>query len=95
MRPLRHCRSKKSRDLKDCCRKYKPVPLKTVQCSDCTKSNQKIGWSYLAVEQGDNVVVVQLGQLLQDLDLLAQQVLALGQVLLRDRLDGHHIAWCL
>ena len=54
-----------------------------------------IGWSYLAVKQGDNVVVVQLGQLLQDLDLLAQQVLALGQVLLRDRLDGHHIAWCL
>ena len=48
--------------------------------------------AYLAVEEGDDVVVVQLGELLEDLDLLAKQVLALRQVLLRDRLDRHHVA---
>ena len=48
--------------------------------------------AYLAVEEGDDVVVVQLGELLEDLDLLAKQVLALSQVLLRDRLDRHHVA---
>ena len=48
--------------------------------------------AYLAVEECDDVVVVQLGELLEDLDLLAKQVLALRQVLLRDRLDRHHVA---
>ena len=36
--------------------------------------------------------MVQLGELLEDLDLLAKQVLALRQVLLCDRLDRHHVA---
>lgn len=35
--------------------------------------------------------MVQLSQLFQDFDLLAEQVLALGQVLLCDGLDGHDI----
>ena len=48
--------------------------------------------AYLAVEECDDVVVVQLGELLEDLDLLAKQVLALRQVLLCDRLDRHHVA---
>jgi len=48
--------------------------------------------SFLAVEECDDVVVVQLGELLEDLDLLAKQVLAFRQVLLRDRLDRHHVA---
>ena len=39
--------------------------------------------------------MVQLSQLLQDLDLLPEQVLTLGQVLLCDRLDRNHVAWCL
>ena len=36
--------------------------------------------------------MVQLSQLFQDFDLLAEQVLALGQVLLCDGLDGDDIA---
>ena len=48
--------------------------------------------AYLAVKECDYIVVVQLGELLEDLDLLAKQVLALRQVLLRDRLDRHHVA---
>ena len=57
----------------------------------CHKTINKLV-AHLAVEECDDVVVVQLGELLEDLDLLAKQVLALRQVLLRDRLDRHHVA---
>lgn len=42
----------------------------------------------LAVEQGHHVVVVQLGQLFEDFDFLAQKVLRLGEALLGDGFDS-------
>lgn len=44
---------------------------------------------FLAVEQGDHVFVMQLGQLLENFDFLAEEILRLCQVLLGDALDGH------
>lgn len=43
----------------------------------------------LAVQQSHHILMVQLGELLQDLDLLAEQILRLQLSLLRDALDGH------
>lgn len=43
----------------------------------------------LAVEQRDDVLVMQFGELLEDFDLLAEQVLRLADVFLCDALDGH------
>lgn len=42
----------------------------------------------LAVEQGHHIVVVQLGQLFEDFDFLAQKVLRLGEALLGDGFDS-------
>lgn len=43
----------------------------------------------LAVEQSDDVLVMQLGELLQNFDLFAEQILRFVDVLLRDAFDGH------
>jgi hypothetical protein len=44
-----------------------------------------------AIEQRHDILVMQFCEFLEDLDLLAQQVLRLGQALLRDALDGDGI----
>lgn len=49
----------------------------------------------LAVEQRDDILMMQLGQFLEYFDFLAEEVLRLGQRLLGDALDGHGISWFL
>ena len=46
--------------------------------------------AHLTVQESHQVLMVQFSQLLEYFDFLAQEVLRLGQVLLGDRLDGHH-----
>jgi len=72
------------------------VAIKAITKKNLAKSQNLLGKEIkiLAVEQSHNIVMVKLSQLLQDLDLLPQQVLALRQVLLCDRLDRYNIAWC-
>ena len=45
----------------------------------------------LAVPQGDDILVMQLCNFLEDLYLFTQQILRFGQILLLNQLHGHHL----